>query len=263
MLSSNCLNCNNEILPEQNFCPNCGQKTNLHQLSFHDVSHDALHYITHADKSIFSLLNNLLIKPGIVAREYIAGKRQKYFKPLNFFLIVAGILVFMTSLFYAPDNSRSRQMIQSAQKIQDPVKKQNLLNMAERLKTVNKITGKYSNVINMFATPFLTLLFWFFYKKRFNYVESLIANMYIVGFIMLVYALVIVPLHHWFVGTGFGLMGIFFLFEIIYRGLAYRQLADSKGALQIAKAYGVSLLLTIVWIMLTYSLIAIYIRQGF
>jgi hypothetical protein len=263
MPATNCLNCEYEILPQHNYCPHCGQKTSLNHLSFHDITHDALHYATHADKSIFKLLKNLLTKPGIVAREYIAGKRQKYFKPLNFFLIVAGIVVFMTTLFYKPNDTRSSQIIQSAQRMEDPVKKQNLLDMAHRMKTVNKITGKYSNVINMIATPFLTLLFWLFYHRKFNYVESLISNMYIVGFIMLLYALITVPLQHYVPNAGFGFIGMFFLFEIFYRGFAYSQLTESKTILQIAKAYFVSLLLTVVWVLLTYSLIATYIQQGF
>jgi VanZ family protein len=263
MEAHRCLNCENEVLSEHNFCPYCGQKTNLQTLQLKHVAHDAMHYITHADKSIFTLMKALITRPGIVAGEYIAGKRQKYFKPLNFFLIVAGIVVFMTTLFYVPNDTRSSQMIYSANNIQDPVKKQNLLNMADRMKTVNKITGKYSNIINMFATPFLTFLFWLFYRRKFNYTESLVANMYIIGLIMLLYALLIVPLQHYFPGAGYTLIGIFFLFEITYRGFAFSQLTNSKGFLQLVKAYGVSLMLTIVWIMLTYSLIGHYIRKGF
>ena len=257
-----CLNCEMSLSDSVNFCPNCGQKTNTHRLSLHDLTHDTVHYFTHADKSIFKLLKELAVKPGIVAREYITGKRQKYFKPLNFFLIVAGIVVFMTSAFYKPNDERSRRLEQSAQYIQDPVKKQRVLNIAARVSKVNLITGKYSNVINMVATPFLTLLFWFAYRRQFNFIESLVGNMYFISYTMVFYALLIVPLQYLIPAAGMYFLSIFFLFEVLYRGYAYYQFSNRKGRLQMAKAYGVSLLMTVAWIVLVYFAIRMYIQGG-
>lgn len=125
MQQARCLNCDRQLNEGEKFCSNCGQKTDLHRLSFHEFSNEIIHYTTHADKSIFTLLRDLVVKPGTIGREYIAGKRQKYFKPLNFFFIVAGIVVFMTSSLYNPDNSRSKQMELGAQYIKDPVKNSN------------------------------------------------------------------------------------------------------------------------------------------
>ncbi len=263
MQQNDCLNCEIQLNGNQKFCSNCGQKTAIHRLSFHEFSHDVIHHITHADKSIFTLLQYLILKPGIIAREYVAGKRQKYFKPLNFFFIVAGIVVFMTSSLYKPDDSRSKQMEMGAQHIKDPVKKQQLLDIAARNKKVNMIAGKYSNVINMIATPFLTLLFWLFYRIRYNYFECLIANMYFVGFIMLVYALLIVPLRHFFPAMNLYLIAIFFLIEIIYRGYAYYEFINLKGRWNFVKAYGISLFISALWLTITYSLIVRYISKGF
>lgn len=135
--------------------------------------------------------------------------------------------------------------------------------MSERSKKVNVITEKYSNVINMVATPFLTLLFWLFYRKRYNYFECLVANMYFVGFIMLVYALLFVPLRHFFPTIHLYLLSIFFLFEILYHGNAYYQFINRKGKWDIMKAYGVSFAISAVWFAITYSLIQRYISKGF
>jgi hypothetical protein len=263
MHATNCLNCESPLLDAQKYCPECGQKTNIHRLNFHEISHEIIHYVVHVDKSIFNLLKELAIRPGIVAREFVTGKRQKHFRPLNFFMIVAGIVVFMTSLFYTANDTRSRQMQQAAEHIKDPVRKQNLLDMADRTKKVNVITQKYSNVINMVATPLLTLVFWLFYRRQYNYVESLTANMYFVGFIMLFYALLIVPLQHYFPKTGTAFIGAFFLFEFAFRGFAYYQFANKKDAWPAIKAYGISLLLSVFWVALTYALIVKYIRTGF
>lgn len=98
MYSTNCLNCGSAFTPDAKYCAACGQKAATHRMHFHDIWHDLIHYFTHADKGIFHLLKDLATKPGLVAREFVEGKRQKYFRPLNFFLIVAGLVVFMTSM---------------------------------------------------------------------------------------------------------------------------------------------------------------------
>lgn len=247
----------------QHYCSRCGQKTSVNRLSFHDIIHDVIHYITHADKSILSLLKQMFKKPGVVAREYIAGKRQKYFRPLNFFLIVAAVVVFMTSSFYKSDDNRSTKLELQAQTMANAEQKKRMLETASRIKTVSTFTEKYSNVIYMMAVPFLSLLFWLFYRTRFNYIESLVANMYITGFTLLLYALLVVPLRRLIPGSGFILLILFFLFEIIYRGWAYSQLENRKGMVTLLKAYSVSTLISGLWAFSTYSLIAYYIKNGF
>jgi hypothetical protein len=260
--SYRCLNCDCRLGVDEKYCNNCGQKTKVHRLSSHDIVHDVVHYFTHADRSIFALLKQLAVKPGIVAKEYLSGKRKKYFNPLNFFLIVAGIVVFSTSWFYNAANSRAERMESVASKMKDAERKAQLLAMAERSRTVDTITGKYSNVINMVATPLLTFIFWLAYKRRFNYIESLVANMYFIGMIMLVYALLIVPAKRMFPEIGFYLLSAFFVFEVIYRGFAYYQLVGKRSTGAILKAYGTSFLITALWTAGTYFLILYYVRNG-
>jgi hypothetical protein len=60
-------------------------KTDLHRISMHEVVHDGVHYFTHADKGLPQLVRDLVLKGGVVAREFVNGKRKKYFSPLNFF----------------------------------------------------------------------------------------------------------------------------------------------------------------------------------
>ncbi len=64
------------------------------------MGYDTPHYIIHADKSIFHLVGELALRPGAVAREYVEGRRAKYFKPVSFFLIVGTLIVFMATTFH-------------------------------------------------------------------------------------------------------------------------------------------------------------------
>jgi hypothetical protein len=66
MRPTNCLNCGSGLGAGYKFCATCGQKANTHRLSFHEIGHDALHYVTHADKGIFHLIKELARRPGKV-----------------------------------------------------------------------------------------------------------------------------------------------------------------------------------------------------
>ena len=265
MHASNCLNCGVAITTSQQFCSGCGQKTTIHRFSFHELFHEAVHYFTHADKGIFHLLKYLATKPGVVAREYLAGARKKYFPPLNFFFIVAGVLVFMTSYFYKIDETRVKLLEKDAMLIRDPVQRQTMLGLTHRISNTNTYSGKYSNVINMVATPLTTLFFWLFYRKKYNYVEHLVANMYFVGFSMLTYALIFVPALKLLNSPPvvFGLLILFFLFEGFYKGLAYYQFINRKGTAAGLKAFGVSAFVVIFWAGLTSIILFRYVKYGF
>ncbi len=262
-----CLNCNHNNLPENLFCANCGQKINIHRISWHEITHDAIHYFTHADKSIFHLLGKLLSKPGIVAREYLAGKRTSYFKPLNFYLLVAAVLVFMTSFFLAePVQSRRPRTGPAGSTEISESQSEEKRAIFKRSEKVNRFIGKYSNVVNMVAMPAFTFfLFLFYYKGPYNYTEHLVSNMYFVGFIMLFYSLVTVPLRYFIKNPWISLavLGVFFVFEILYRGIAYYQLMNRKGNKYLFKAIGVSLLLSFIWVVTVMLFVGYYIRYGF
>lgn len=86
-----CANCNTVYAAGQHFCGQCSQKIPTHRMSVHDIAHDTMHAIFHVDRSILSLVSALAIRPGHVARDYIAGHRKRYFGPFGFLAIVVAI----------------------------------------------------------------------------------------------------------------------------------------------------------------------------
>ena len=86
-----CLDCGTPLRPEQNFCYHCAQRADVKRLTIHAIGHDFLHAVFHADRSVFSLLKALLIRPGHVAREYVAGMRRRHFGPFATLIILMGI----------------------------------------------------------------------------------------------------------------------------------------------------------------------------
>jgi hypothetical protein len=261
MQPTNCLNCGSN-LNSYKFCPVCGQKAETHRLSFHDLWHDLLHYFTHADKSFFSLVGALAVRPGVVAREYVDGKRAKYFKPVNFFLVVGTILVLMLTWFHFQNDEMIVKIRQEAAKIRDANEQKIALERIERMQHVLHYATKYSNVMNMLITPLFAFIFWLFYKKaRYSYIEHLVANLFFISFIMLFNGLLIVPWQSMATFTGSWIFYV--LTDVIYRSFAYRQFMNKKGIGPLLKAFGVSLTALLVWAVISYFVLQTYIMTGF
>jgi hypothetical protein len=89
-LQMQCINCNAVISKEMKYCSTCGQEAHPHRLNGKHILHELTHAFTHADKNIFVLAWQLLYRPGEIAREYIQGKRKKYFNPITFIVLVVG-----------------------------------------------------------------------------------------------------------------------------------------------------------------------------
>lgn len=91
----NCLNCDHDV--EKHFCPKCGQE-NI------EVKEDALHMVAHAiadyfhfEHKFFGTLKPLLLKPGELTKQYVAGKRVKFIHPIRLYIFVS-IVFFLVIL---------------------------------------------------------------------------------------------------------------------------------------------------------------------
>ncbi len=268
MQPARCLNCEQTILPEQKFCSQCGQKTDIHRLDFHYLVHEAVHSITHADKSIFNLLAKLSYQPGHVARNFLAGKRKRFLSPLNFYLIIIGVFVFLLSTFKTfeqPTNFAAWRA--GISQIKDPIERDRKLQKIDRSENAMKFMSKNSNLVNLLAaTPLVSLIFFVFYRKRaYNFTEHLVSNFYFSGFAASVFMLLIAPVINIFQSTNVYLTGIacFLLFELLYRSIAYYQLMNIKGTRHYLYALFASFTAVICWILLSRWVINTYIETGF
>lgn len=265
-MTKECPNCAFAVADTFRYCPHCGQKTGLHRLSLHDVLHDAIHYFTHADKSVFGLVKSLAVKTGTVAREYVGGKRKKYFPPLNFFLLVATVFVLIIGLAELRTTTAVQTEHPEINRIPDAAQRERVRGIYERRDKAVHFINKYSNIVAMVAAPLLCILFWRFYRQAgYNYTEHLVACLYMIGFSNLVYVVVFVPLsllgntRH----SNTSLVLAFMLFQIGYSAVFYYQFINRRSQPAAWKAFGVSALVTVLWFGLSSLLVGIYIRTGF
>jgi Protein of unknown function (DUF3667) len=169
-----CANCSTAIVPGQNYCPNCGQKTPTPRLSLHEIGAEFVHALAHVDRSALSLIWQLLVRPGAVARDYVSGKRKRYFGPFAF-LVVS---VAFTSAVIA-------------------------------ISGFEAVTTDAPNGLAAFLQHHINLLFFveipllaaacrlIGFREPFNYAEYLVLTSYIGGLHILFYAVVVIPV--WFI----------------------------------------------------------------
>ncbi|RYF86027.1 MAG: DUF3667 domain-containing protein, partial [Chitinophagaceae bacterium] len=146
------------------FCNNCGQKI-VHRITLGHIGHDMIHAFTHADKGFFHLLLKMFVKPGVVAREYIAeGKRKRYFTPFQYILIVGTIAAFVAA---------NSHFIEST----SAVFTEGAGYTARQKLFMEKIQGyqkRYYNFMILLQLPFYALATSLVYRKfRYNFAEHL------------------------------------------------------------------------------------------
>lgn len=94
MENRHCLNC--DALLQGNFCAVCGQKASTHRITLrHFITHDLVHGVWHLDKGLLFTLRETFTRPGYAARDYIAGKRIRYYNVFYLLLLVIGFHVLL------------------------------------------------------------------------------------------------------------------------------------------------------------------------
>ena len=106
--------------------------------------------------------------PGLVIREYIYGKRKKYFNPYTFFLLATALLIYVN---------------------------EKLFHYEDRLYKINNEYGQYLshnyNIIVLLSIPFLAgLVKLIFFKRNYNYAEWVTFFIFSFGFINFIQLLI-------------------------------------------------------------------------
>ena len=177
----NCKNCENLITG--NFCEHCGQKAAIHRITLPHVSHDFIHALTHADKGILLLVKKLVTKPGIVAREYLEGKRKTYFNPLSFLVITSAIHAWISHKTGYFDAAGAQPRRGNGR-------------MPEVWVEAFRISNENGKILTLILiVPLLAFLSWIFFKRsKYLFAETFVLNSFIVGESHVVRTLFFIPL---------------------------------------------------------------------
>ncbi len=219
----NCTNCGNLI--GGNYCEHCGQKAVTARVTLSSVAHDFIHALTHADKGFLLLVRNLVTKPGIVAREYVEGKRKKYFNPLSFLVITSAIhayISYKTGYFDAMGSNQPRGAGRHMPAL-----------WIETFRISNE-NGKILTLI--LIVPLMAFLSWIFFRRaRYYFAETFVLNSFIVGESHVVRTLIFIPLFLAFPSYANLNVTVFEVILLVYLIVAYRQFFRQNLFLTILK----------------------------
>jgi hypothetical protein len=169
MSRKKCLNCGETTI--HNYCSHCGQKSDTKKIDWHYLVHDVPHSVFHLDKGFLPTLIGMIIRPGNVIKEYLDGKRVKYFRPLTYLFILGTIagLIYLN----APINL---EMAKTADTV-------------ELVSNIQRLFGKYYNIFTVAMIPLYSFFVWLFYRRERNFVEIMTAHFLIMGTVSLLVVL--------------------------------------------------------------------------
>ena len=90
-VDSVCRNCGTHVGAAR-FCGACGQSTTLHPLTVREFFHEFITHNVALEGALWRTLKALLLHPGSLTVEYLAGRRARYIAPLRLYLSFSLIL---------------------------------------------------------------------------------------------------------------------------------------------------------------------------
>ena len=88
-----CNNCGE--LTNNIYCPNCGQRTSVYKVTMRETFEDLADNMFSLSAPIIITIRTLFSDPGKLLREYLGGKRKKYYKPISFFILTTAVYLFL------------------------------------------------------------------------------------------------------------------------------------------------------------------------
>ena len=206
-----CLNCGEPATGK--YCPECGQETAREPRTVAQFLDGLIiHYATRKGQ-LWQTLSKLFFAPGALTVDYIAGKRARYLRPLQLYLI-ASLVVFAAVQFFGLNlglrlygdqgvhllrNSRlSTDLghgyslpLTSMRVIMDYADSPSLRSFAvlspeERFSFLRARRTQYVSYLVLFLVPFYALALGLFYRnRRRRYAEHLIFGLHCQSFLLL------------------------------------------------------------------------------
>lgn len=96
MVGQACRNCGAAISGE--YCSQCGQREGRADQRFFDALGDLLGDVLDFDSRFWRTFIYLLIRPGFLSAEFIAGRRARYLPPLRLYLVISFLMFLALSL---------------------------------------------------------------------------------------------------------------------------------------------------------------------
>lgn len=102
--ASHCANCGAPFAPERRaFCPECGQETHLRAPTLGEFAQQFGGAYLSTEGALWRTLKLLLLKPGELTRQYLAGRRKHYVLPLRLYLTISLLTLLLMRVLAGAD----------------------------------------------------------------------------------------------------------------------------------------------------------------
>jgi hypothetical protein len=99
-----CLNCGVQIT--SNYCPDCGQENVNNRVSVRYLFQDIIDEFLKLDSKLFATLWALILRPGLLTREYNAGRRVRFIPPFKLYFTISAIYFLAFATLHTGDALR-------------------------------------------------------------------------------------------------------------------------------------------------------------
>ncbi len=93
-----CLNCQHPLDISDRYCPSCSQINSTKKVTLRDFADEFFSNVIAYDSRLFRTLSAMILHPGRITKEYIAGRRMHYTNPFRFMLSLAIIYFLMLGI---------------------------------------------------------------------------------------------------------------------------------------------------------------------
>jgi hypothetical protein len=93
-----CPNCGQGGIASSAFCPACGQENKSLDLPFGHLLQEAVEHTLHIDGKLFRTMGSLLVRPGFLTSEFIAGRRERYVPPIRLYVFTSVLFFFLLAV---------------------------------------------------------------------------------------------------------------------------------------------------------------------
>lgn len=251
----NCKNCGAFV--EDKYCSNCSQK--VYSDKDRSVKHlfeEAVHFVTHFEGKFFTTFKTVFRHPGKLSSDYCGGVRQRYYKPISFFLLIV-ILYLIFPLFSGMNMEMKyyKNLRMSGSRIADQIERKAAAKgiteeaLAEKFAEKSKSTSK---ILLLLLIPFsIPLIYLLFPLRKLWLFDSTILATEINTFYLLVFYLiapVIIYAVFFVAGPLFGestISSIFAAAFVIYLTILFRRFFSERWWASGLKAFAFAFLHTL------------------
>jgi hypothetical protein len=146
-----CLNCGTKLL--DTFCQHCGQKDIPKRQTLGELLTNFISSFWSYEGKFFKTLKFLIIKPGFLATEYNAGKRESYYHPARMYVFISFVFFLLLSIVPSDDLKNSAFKVDFSEGKEDTLATvDSIKSMVDSVKTVSKKKNNDFTIIGDYST---------------------------------------------------------------------------------------------------------------